>query len=170
MILSHYRGGQSVAMNDRRYCGLIFSYVGRILPDRDERGDVIRMMPQARYQNDSNLPLHNYGDGPFCKFRVAVGWRRGGVYVLATAERPLYVGECESLEARWGAPGYRNISPRACFKGGQETNCRINNLIYTRAKTGVQLDLWFLPIGGGKPARADVEDELVACLRPPWNR
>ena len=141
MILSHYRGGQSVAMNDRRYCGLIFSYVGRILPDRDERGDVIRMMPQARYQNDSNLPLHNYGDGPFCKFRVAVGWRRGGVYVLATAERPLYVGECESLEARWGATGYRNISPRACFKGGQETNCRINNLIYTRAKTGVQLDL-----------------------------
>ena len=157
-------------MSERRFGGLTFSHVGPILPDRDERGDVIKKMPQPRYQNARGLRLHSYGAGPFCSFRVALGWKRSGVYVLSDGEHPLYVGECQSLEARWGTTGYGNISPRACYGGGQQTNCRINNLIYSRAKTGVELDLWFRSIDGGKPVRADVEDELVACLRPPWNK
>ena len=40
-----------------------------------------------------------------------------------------YVGECANLSARFNV-GYGNISPKNCFSGGQETNCRLNNLLY----------------------------------------
>ena len=157
-------------MDERHFGGLIFSYAGPILPVRDDCGNVIGEMPQARYRNERHLPLHRYGGGPFCKFLVAKSWKQEGVYVLAGAEYPLYIGECQSLEARWGANGYGAISPRACYKGGQQTNCRINNLIYRQARAGAELYLWFRSVDGGKPVRADVEDALVACLRPSWNR
>ena len=39
--------------------------------------------------------------------------------------------------------GYGNISPSNCFKGGQETNCRINALIYATVSRGERVHLWF---------------------------
>jgi hypothetical protein len=62
--------------------------------------------------------------------------------------------------------GYGNISPRNCFKGGQETNCRINNLIYETAKEGVSISLWFLNTQDHK----SVEGELLMDKGPDWNR
>ena len=161
---------QGTTATQRRIADLSFSHVGAIRPQRDRRGKVIDELPQARFRNERKLPLHKYGQGPFCRFRVAVGWRWSGVYVLTNGDIPLYVGECQNLENRWGPNGYGGISPRNCYTGGQETNCRINNLIYAGTKTGAEYDLWFHPIVGGKQARLTVEGRLVATLRPPWNR
>ena len=155
---------------ERGFAGHSFEYVGPIRPERDERGEVARHFPQSRYVNERNLPLNKYGAGPFCRFRVAKGWRHGGVYVLAKGGDPLYIGECENLDRRWGPSQYGSISPRNCFKNGQETNCRINNLIYRATKTGAEFDLSFYPVEGDKDARQAVENELVTVLRPPWNR
>ena len=155
---------------EKNFAAYAFEYVGAIQPERDRRDAVIEDLPQSKYRNGRNLPLHNYGRGPFCRFRVAQGWRQGGVYVLADGNKPLYVGECQDLESRWGTQGYGRISPRNCYQGGQETNCRINNLIYKRSMAGATFDLWFHPIEGGKPARVSVESELMAALKPPWNR
>ena len=163
------REGSAVAM-ERRFAGLPFSYVGPIRPDRDERGEVIEESPQLRFRNPTGLPLHKYGEGPFCRFRVGLGWQWSGIYVLMNRSEALYVGECQNLEDRWGTTGYGRISPRACYKGGQETNCRINNLISTGTRAGVVFDLWFRPIEGDKQARLAVESELRAALKPPWNR
>ena len=159
----------TVGVVERSFAGYSFQCVGPIQPARDESGEVIGELPQSRYRNENNLPLNNYGKGPFCRFRVARGWQSSGVYVLMNGEEPLYAGVTENLDARWGSNGYGGISPKNCFKAGQETNCRINNLIYRETKTGAGFELWFLPVEGDKHARLVIESELIAALNPPWN-
>ena len=154
----------------RTFSDYTFDRVGPIQLELDTRGEVIGNLPQSRFSNERNLPLNKYGTGPFCRFRVAKGWQTSGVYILTNGGDPLYVGECENLNRRWGPQGYGNISPRNCFKGGQETNCRINNLIYMGAKSGAEFDLWFLAVDGDKHARRAIESGLIYVLRPPWNR
>ena len=140
-----------------------FAKVGRIQLDRDNE------MPQSRYVKANQTPLHQYGNGPFCHFSIAKGWKKGGVYVLADGDNALYVGECQNLETRWGPIGYGTISPRHCYKGGQETNCRINNLILQTSKSGTEMTLWFHEIEGGKRERLVIEIKLVQILKLPWN-
>jgi hypothetical protein len=45
------------------------------------------------------------------------------------------------LSARFNA-GYGNISPKNCFKGGQETNCRVNNLVHSAALAGERISTY----------------------------
>jgi len=154
---------------ERTFDRYAFSHVGLIQPERDVRGAVIDDFPQPRYRNERNLPLHKYGQGPFGRFRVAQDFSRSGVYVLTNGcKRPLYVGECVSLASRWR--DYGRISPRAAFARGRETDCRMNSLIHQELKVGANFDLWFYPIEGGKRARKAVESELIAVLKPLWNR
>ena len=161
---------------ERDFAGLLFSYVGQILPKRDERGErgkVIAYLPQKRHRNEQNLPLHEYGNGPFCRFQIAQEsrWRLGGVYVLAEGEESRYVGETQELTNRWRTRGYGSIQPRNCFHRGQPTNCRINNLIYERTRTGADFYLWFRPIDGADvKKRKEAEAKLVKELSPPWNK
>lgn len=117
------------------FAGYEFEHVCDVEPLRDAGGVSVRFMPQDRYQNARNLPLNRYGAGPFCKFRVPTRFQVSGVYVLTIDNDLRYVGECANLSARFNA-GYGNISPKNCFKGGQETNCRLNNLIYVAALAG----------------------------------
>lgn len=146
---------------------LEFEFVGPIAPDRDDLG-ITAKHPQARYTK-ANLPLNRYGAGPFCSFKVAKGLRKAGVYLIQADKLIVYVGECQNLAFRYGS-GYGIISPRNCFKGGQETNCRINNLIFDAAQKGAVLSLWFREVEGGKPQRLAIERGLVSALRPAWNR
>lgn len=147
-----------------------FSLVGAIEPLLDYAGKALEELPQSRYRNADRVPLNNYGHGPFCRFRVAKGRRESGVYVIMNAQTVLYVGECQNLEDRYSSNGYGGISPRNCFKGGQETNCRINNLILETVNNGGRPTLWFHPSGEGKSARVEMETHLMAALRPTWNR
>ena len=157
-------------MIQRYFAELSFSYVGSIRPKRDELGKVIEEFPQVKYCNERNLPLHKYGLGPFCRFQIAQDCQQSGVYVLTNDEGSLYVGECQNLKLRWGPSGYGGISPRNCYLGGQETNCRINNLIYRETKSGTDLDLWFHSIEDDKRGRLEVESKLLVALEPPWNK
>lgn len=142
-----------------------FRHVCDIEPLRSAEGLVSLYMPQERYRNVRGLPLNPYGKGPFCKFVVGSGYRASGVYVLTVDGEVRYVGECANLSARFNI-GYGNISPKNCFKGGQETNCRLNNLIYTTAVTGQCIALWFLPTADYK----SVETSMRSSLKPAWNR
>lgn len=145
--------------------GFEFGLVGEIQPLRASDGAVNAHMPQSRYANARGDPLNRYGAGPFCKFAIPRTYRQSGVYLIKAGDDLKYVGECANLSARFNA-GYGNISPKNCFKGGQETNCRLNNLIYDATTGGKPLALWF----HATPDYKAVEVVLRSKLRAPWNR
>ena len=142
-----------------------FVHVCRIEPDRDVDGAVRSLMPQALFLNSRSLPLSKYGNGPFCKFRVPNTYKVSGVYAIQVDRTITYIGECANLSSRYNS-GYGNISPRNCYKGGQDTNCRLNNLIYSAASEGCKIDLWFHQTNNYKI----VELELLALQKWLWNR
>jgi hypothetical protein len=65
---------------------------------------------------------------PFCKFTVPRRYQTSGAYALTADGELRYIGERANLAARFNA-GYGNISPKNCYRGGQETNCHLNNLL-----------------------------------------
>ncbi len=142
-----------------------FAHVCQIIPTRNPNGSIQEVMPQDRYSNTNNIGLHRYGQGPFCSFRIPNNLPLCGVYVITVNDMVVYIGECENLSQRYNI-GYGQISPRNPFEGGQQTNCRINNLILGEAKYGKRIDLWFLSTNDYKR----IEYFLRASKNPPWNR
>lgn len=142
-----------------------FEQVGDIEPKRSPDGSILQLMPQNRYHNTRNIPLNRYGAGPFCSFKIPNCFQTSGVYILTVNGETRYVGECANLSARFNA-GYGNISPRNCYKGGQETNCRLNHLVYLAAVDGAQISLWFFQTVDYKAA----EMTLRSALKLIWNR
>ena len=61
--------------------------------------------------------------------------------------------------------GYGTISPKNCFKDGQSTNCKINNLV-TQYKDDVVLKI--LVLEDDKKIEK-LEIELIEKHRPEWN-
>jgi hypothetical protein len=152
---------------ERNIGGYPSRWICEIEPARDNSGAVIKFLPQSRYKNVRGLPLHKYGAGPFCEFKIPSGLLSSGVYAIFARSELKYIGRCgdNGLSWRFGSSQYGKIQPRNCFKGGQEPNCRINNLIYQEALKNVVIDLWFFETS----MYADVEDELIVRFRPPWN-
>jgi hypothetical protein len=142
-----------------------FSKICDILPQKDSSGALLELLPQVRYKNEQKLPLNNYGAGPFCKFNIPSNFNVSGVYAIVVNGDVKYIGECQNLSSRYNM-GYGNMSPRNCFVGGQETNCRINNLILLAAKFGAPISLWFLETERYK----EIEIELRSALPLGWNR
>jgi hypothetical protein len=159
--------GRSAAGCDApmKIAGYDFEHVGDIKPVCEKDGLIQQFMPQSRYQNARNLPLNKYGAGPFCRFRIPNGFRASGVYVLTIDDEIRYVGECTNLSSRFNN-GYGNISPKNCFKGGQETNCRLNNLVYVAAMAGERISLWFFQTKDHKA----MEVVLRSTMKLAWNR
>ncbi len=146
--------------------GYSFEYICEIRPLLDPRETPQEYWPQARYDNRKRLPLHKYGRGPFCNFSISKKLaNKSGVYLLVSNSSVLYVGECVDLVNRFNQ-GYGNISPRNCYKGGQQTNCRINSLILHSVSIGRSIELFFL----GTSDRKKIEKLLMNNLNPPWNR
>ena len=144
--------------------GVSFSFVCDLIPDKEPDGVPTPLLPQARYVNSRDLLLNKHGEGPFCRFRIPNTYRCSGVYVMAVNGAAQYVGECVNLSSRYNV-GYGNISPRNCFKGGQETNCRLNSLIYQEVLRGCHVSLWFFQTENHKP----MERVLLAGAKFPWN-
>lgn len=142
-----------------------FRFVCFIDPLRTEDGAIQQFMPQDRYDNVQALPLSKYGSGPFCKFKIPWELTPSGVYAFSIGGEVQYIGECENLGRRFNM-GYGNISPRNCFAGGQDTNCRINHLIFKEASKGSKIALWFHETADYK----QVEAELRSTRAFPWNR
>jgi hypothetical protein len=144
---------------------LTFDRVATIAPDSGPDGRPSRLNPADRYRESATSKIHRYGGGPFCRFALRGLSNESGVYVLTVDGNPVYVGECQSLAQRWGLSGYGSIQPRNCFKGGQETNCRINNLVYQEADRGSNIELWFRQSGDRKSEEA----ALIRQMQPAWN-
>jgi hypothetical protein len=140
-----------------------FRFICEIIPELENNDSPKEYMPQSKFHNLANLPLHPYGNGPFCRFRIPNVIHKTGVYVVLVDEIPKYAGECEDLSKRWNT-GYGNISPRNCFRKGQETNCRINNLLLTTFKSGSRIELMFHETDN----RFEVENDLIVKLEPEW--
>lgn len=145
--------------------GYMFLPVCNIEPVRATDASVQSFMPQSRYAKAATVPINRYGAGPFCKFSIPRNLRASGVYALTVQGDVFYIGECADFSSRFNN-GYGNISPKNCFKGGQETNCRLNNLVYVAAMAGEVIRLWFLPTTEYK----SVEAHLRQTLKPVWNR
>jgi hypothetical protein len=143
----------------------VFSKVCDIEALREESGEVVKFLPQQRYDNVHKLKLNKYGAGPYCKFKIPNNLNVTGVYAIVVSGKVKYIGECINLSARYNM-GYGNISPRNCFVGGQETNCRINNLIFWVASKGQDVSLWFFETNEYKK----IENELRASVSLEWNR
>jgi len=142
-----------------------FRYICAIQPERNADGLVKQYMPQSRYKNKNKWPLNKYGNGPFCKFRIPNNYNVSGVYAVFVEGELKYIGECLNLSSRFNM-GYGIISPRNCFAGGQETNCRLNNLIYQAANAGRKISLWFIQTEDYKT----IERKLLVFDPPEWNR
>ncbi len=142
-----------------------FVWVCAIEPKHTPDESIWEFMPQKRYKNADSVPLNRYGNGPFCKFTIPKAIVASGVYAMTADGKVKYIGECQNLSSRVNN-GYGNISPRNCFVGGQETNCRVNNLLFNETKMGSALSLWFLETDNYK----DIERELRSSLQPVWNR
>lgn len=146
---------------------LLFSLVGKIEPECDERGGVLAFFPAA------GQPKHQYGEGPFCRFQIAqeADCQRGGVYILTKGGQPFYVGQSDNLRRAWGTNGFGRItSANLHAKGGRSTMCRINNEIFQGSQNGADFCLWFYPVEGGKSERDEVKKDLVTGFHPPWNK
>ncbi len=121
--------------------------------------------PHLNYDNKKNYKLNKYGKGPFCKFKIPKGYAgKKGVYLILENGNIQYVGKCENFESRYNA-GYGNISPRNCFEGGQNTNCKINGLILSRIKSGSKIELKFFETEN----YSQIEDFYIQKLKPSWN-
>lgn len=142
-----------------------FERVCTLEVERDQEGNIIEHLPQNRYSKAETTPLNRYGSGPFVRFKISSRLQRCGVYVLTVNEVPKYVGEAANLSKRYNM-GYGNISPRNCFKGGQETNCRLNNAIFREVSQGSEVALWFYPTADYKAVELELRDEH----RFEWNK
>jgi len=155
----------SVMARQRLIGDTLFTWAGRLDPDRDATGRPIELMPQDRYEHAATTGLNPNGAGPFCRFSVTGLPGSAGVYAVTVDDDVVYVGKGVNLAERWGSRGYGTISPRNCYVGGQSTNCKVNNRILRSSQDGGVIELWtHLTTHQGA-----VEARLIRSLNPPWN-
>ena len=147
--------------------GYKFCLICKIKPELDEQGSIKEYSPKNSYENSRGLSLDEYGEGPFCKFKIKSESNINipGVYVIAVNDTPKYVGECEDLVRRFNT-GHGNISPSACFSHGQPTNCRTNHLILSEVKKGASVELYFYPTEKFK----QIKRSIRSTIKLDWNK
>ena len=149
----------------RQFALHTFERAGDIQPERHRSGEPVECRPESM----SNIPMHRYGQGPFCRFSVAQGqqWRISGVFIITCDDVARSVGETVNLARFWYHRGC--ITPAAVRQqGGQQTHCRINTLILGEAKQGTDIVLWFHSVEDAT-ARKELKARLISALRPPWD-
>ncbi|MBQ8984608.1 GIY-YIG nuclease family protein [Candidatus Saccharibacteria bacterium] len=154
-------------MNDsirlqRIICGYPFRFIQQLIPDC-QNGVVIKYHPQENYINRKNLPLSKYGDGSFCHFTINAP-SSSGVYLWIANEEIIYIGETQDFAKRFNA-GYGNISPRNCYIGGQNTNCKMNKVVMEYYEKHTPIELYFFETEQYK----QVELELLSCYNTKYN-
>jgi len=146
----------------RTISDLSFERVGSLRLRRGRDGRAL----EYTYQLSEVVKLNRHAAGPFCDFELVEATRVAGVYVLIVDDEPKYVGECESLESRFGPQGYGHVSARNCHIDGQATNCKINTAVLLAAQDQDRVGVWFLPAAAD---RKSIESRLIRGLTPPWN-
>jgi hypothetical protein len=142
-----------------------FEHVTKISPITEENNRIKKYFSYKRYSKKDQKDLHKHGEGPFCKFKISNEYKKNGSYIITIDDEIKYIGECQNLSKRYNM-GYGNISPRNCFKGGQLTNCRINNKIYKEITNNKIINLFFRATND----RHNLESFLIERFDPPWNK
>lgn len=138
--------------------------IARIEPEAAPGGRPVEFMPQKRYAKAGQKPLNPNGRGPFCRFPDPELPTAPGVYAVVIDRQAVkYVGMAEDLRRRW--QGYARIQPANCYRGGQSTNCKVNNAILLAAREDRAVDLWIRE--DDEPRR--LESALIRAFDPPWN-
>lgn len=143
-----------------------FQFVQTIEPKKDIEGRIVEYSPQSLYDGKETSKLNAFGDGTFCKFSISIFEWSGvsGVYAFYSNNELIYIGQAIDFAQRINQ-GYGNISPRNCYIGGQETNCRINQAILQEIKNGHVIELYFFTTSNYDY----VERQLINHYRPILN-
>ena len=120
--------------------------------------------PQQRYKKAKETPLHEYGSGEFCKFKLNYAKNVAGVYAWVINDNVIYIGEATNFKKRFNM-GYGNISPKNCYKGGQKTNCKMNKVVLEEYKNNNSIDIYFLET----PNYKEIEKELLLSFSTKYN-
>ncbi|HPS34400.1 MAG TPA: GIY-YIG nuclease family protein [Oscillospiraceae bacterium] len=145
--------------------GYPFKFIQKLNPERNSIGKIRQFYPHILYEKRQNAQLHRYGLGPFCHFTISNEWSGVcGVYAVCDSQQLLYIGQCIDLAKRYNS-GYGNISPRNCFIGGQQTNCKINAMVLKKYLEGGEVYLYFYETKDFDR----VEHKLISRLTPPLN-
>ena len=134
-----------------------FVYQAKIEPEKDAQGNIISYNPASRYKKKDGCELNPYGHLSFCRFNLDKLPKTSGVYALYTNGQLVYIGRAKNFADRWSRVNYGNISPKNCYVGGQNTNCKINNYIFETIKNGKTVELYFYETENYKA----VEKELL---------
>jgi hypothetical protein len=124
--------------------GLDYEFVRVGMPsfERDSDGEVEVKRPQDRYSNADHRALHPHGDGPYCQFDLDVRpyEEAEGVFLITVDGEPKYIGRSSNI----GKYLYdiSNVTPSACYEGGQQTVCRLNTKLFKAAREGRELAVW----------------------------
>ena len=149
----------------RRLLGHTFVWTALVEVEIGSDDRPIEYKPHSRYAKAITAKLHKHGAGPFCRMKLTGLPIDSGVYFVTINNDITYIGKTKCLAERWGSQNFAIISPRNCFKGGQSTNCKINNRILLAKREGIPVDIWFLETGN----YSEIERQLINELGPPWN-
>lgn len=157
--------GQEPTLQDlSRELNLIPELIWAIEPDHNTRGGITVYNPCDRFPNRGGLMLHEWGEGPFCRFKIPLRFRdKAGVYLLVVGGKICFAGWCRSLVQRMNQ-NYGTISPRKCFVGSEPENCLVNHQILIAAQAKKKIQIYLL-----QDAAPEVCDEIITCLSPGWN-
>lgn len=136
-----------------------------IEPDHNPRGGITLYNPCERYPNRGGLCLHEWGEGPFCRFKIPVRFRnRAGVYLLVVDGKIRFAGWSRNLVQRMNQ-NYGTISPRKCFEGSEPENCMVNHQILLECQKRKNVMIYLIQDGD-----SDLCDAIIRQFSPAWNR
>lgn len=123
----------------------------------------LKIVGDKRYK----LFLNRYGDREYCKFRIESKdiWKLKGLYVYTLNERIVYIGRCCDSFYKRINNGYGRISPKNCYRDGQQTNCHINSLINECRE---EAEFWIYPMDNIEEIKK-LEVSLIKEYNPKWN-
>lgn len=129
-------------------------------------GDFL-MRQKAEDNRLYKLFLNDYGDLKYTSFAITDKNFHilRGIYAYCVDDKLKYIGRCTDNMRTRVNNGYGRIAPKNCYKDGQSTNCRINNLVQ-QAKGKVTL--WLHQMDE-REAICERENFLISELSPPWN-
>jgi len=142
-----------------------FEHLGTASFEKNPDGEVKVKKPQDRYSKSEQRGLHPHGGGPFCQFEVDFRTYEDveGVFLITVNNSIKYVGRSSNI----GKYIYdiSNISPSACYEGGQQTVCRINTKILHAAREGREVSVWATESNNSD----QIKQGLLERFTPAWN-
>ena len=116
-------------------------------------------------------PLHKFGEGAFCRFKLKNVTATSGVYawIIQGETKPIYIGETNNLKSRFNS-NYGVIYAANCFKGGRMTNCKMNKVVLDTYKNGRKIDIYFHETKDYKAVEKDLLERITTTYNVKNNK